>query len=386
MRRYKGYRLIGYTIILLLSLCGNVAFFLSDGLTYLKLRELQKSNNTIYPLCSSIEEFRKQITEVNMEIMLSGNRPEAPKFPLGVIDRIKYNLGIKETSYPFFYWGEPNWLLTATLEDAILHNEKKNIAEIENIFKEKIENMSLDHVDQCMSGGAAILLHQRTGNRRYKDYADKVLKWCLEHDTEYGILYGANDAQLIDGYGMFLPFLNRYANTYNDSVAMKLATKQVEIAIQYLIDPVGGLPVHGFSLLDSHYKQGNCNFGRGISWFLLGLTEFCYSTLNASQIETIDRMDKTLLSIYNNYHQYNQFIGETGNIDMTAHLPILYYLVSKKLIQIEDIQLLEYSKYSDNGMLYNSSGSTSGKYFYSQNFGPNILSQAFMLKLLNENK
>ena len=97
-------------------------------------------------------------------------------------------------------------------------------------------------------------------------------------------------------------------------------------------------------------------------------------------------MDKALLSIFNSYHQFNQFIGENGNIDMTAELPILYYLVSKKLVQIKDKQLLEYNKYSDKGLLYNGSASTSGKYFYSQNFGPNILSQAFMLKLLNENK
>lgn len=372
--------------VLCISICGNVAFFIADGVTYFRLMDLKEKNGAQYPICSSREEFRKEIFDVNMDILMSGNRPESPKFPSGVIERIKYNLGRKEVSYPFFYWGEPNWLLTATLEDAILHKEKKYIEEIENIFKEKIEKMSFDHVDQCMSGGVAILLHQQTGKRKYKDYADKVLKWCLEHDTEYGILYGAKDAQLIDGYGMFLPFLNRYAKTYKDSVAMKLATKQVEIAIQYLIDPVGGLPVHGFSLLDSHFKQGNCNFGRGISWFLLGLTDFCYSTLNASQIETIDRMDKALLSIFNSYHQFNQFIGENGNIDMTAELPILYYLVSKKLVQIKDKQLLEYSKYSDKGLLYNGSGSTSGKYFYSQNFGPNILSQAFMLKLLNENK
>lgn len=335
-------------------------------------------------MCNSIEEFRKQVRDVNLNLLLTEKRPEAPIFPDGIVDRIKYNLGFINNNYPFFYWGEPNWLLVATLEDAILHNDKKSIIELEGLFKRSIENTPIDHVDQCMSGGAAILLHQQTGNRRYKDYADKMLKWCIEHDTNYGILYRTGDAQLIDGYGMFLPFLNRYAKAYNDSVAMNLATKQVKIAIKYLVDPIGGIPVHGFSLFDSHYKQGNCNFGRGISWLLSGLIDFDYSTLNSSQLETICKMDQTLLYIFYNYHQFNQFVGESGRIDLTANLPILYYLVSKGQIQIKDEKILEYSKCSDKGLLYNSSASTSGKYFYSQNFGPNVLSQAFMLKLLNE--
>ena len=371
-------------ILFLLSLCGNIAFFLADGVTFLKLRELNRKNNTTYPICNSIEEFRKQVYDVNLNILLTEKRPEAPVFPDGVVDRIIYNLRCKNDTYPFFYWGEPNWLLVATLEDAILHNDKNSIIEIEGIFKRSIENIPIEHVDQCMCGDAAILLYQETRNKRYKDYAVKMMKWCIEHDTDFGILYGSKEEQFIDGYGMFLPFLNRYAKVYNDSTALKFATKHVELAAKYFIDPVGGLPVHIFSVASPHVKQGSCNWGRGTSWFLSGLVDIDYSMLSDSARSQINKMDVALLSVWEKFGQFNQFIGESGEIDLTATLPIIYYLSRKGLVKLKNEDLLTYSRFSDSGLLYHSSCSNLGKHVYSQSFGPNIHSQAFMLKLINE--
>ena len=57
-----------------------------------------EKNLAQYPICSSIEEFRKEIFDVNMDILMSGNRPEAPKFPSGVIERIK--LILEEKRFP----------------------------------------------------------------------------------------------------------------------------------------------------------------------------------------------------------------------------------------------------------------------------------------------
>ena len=373
-------------VVLCISICGNVAFFMADGITYFRLKDLNEKNGARYPICSSREEFRKEIFDVNMDILMSGNRPEAPIFPSGVIDRIKYNLG-KKKSYPFFYWGEPNWLLTATLEDAILHKDKEHIREIAEVFKDNINNQPIEHVDQCQCGSAAILLHQGTGDNIYKSYADMVFEWCKNNNTEYGILYAKrNTAQVLDGYGMCLPFLQRYAQVYNDSIALNLVVRHIELAAKYFIDETGGLPVHRYSLSFPHIKQGNCNWGRGVSWFVSGLTDIDYSLLSDSTIAQLDKMDSALLAIWKKNGKFNQFLGEQGEIDLSATLPIIYYLSRKGLIKLTEKDLLSFCRYSDNGLLYNSSPSNTGSYAFGMTFGPNVLSQAFMLKLLNEVK
>ncbi len=319
-----------------------------------------------------------------MKILESGNRPDVPNFPTGVIERIKYNLGIGQPHYPFFEGGEPNWVLVATLEDAIKREDTTSVSILKKVFDERILNTELTEVDCSLSGGAAILLHGYTGECRYRNYADKVFCWLQERDTDFGILYreGNKMFQLEDGYGMYVPFLNMYAKTYNDTIAQQLATKQMEIAARYIMDPVAGLPAHGFTLFGTHSKVMMCNFGRGISWFVSGLLGLDTDKLSPECQQQIARLDSTLCSIWNEHHCFSQFPGQGGRSDLSAELPILYYLVHKGLLQLSDDELLHYSTMADNGLLYHSSGSVTTT--YSNLTGTNILAQAFMLKLLNE--
>lgn len=370
--------------VLCLSFLGNVLFFLADGLTFLRIREFRKKNLAVFEQIHSIEEFRKQVALVNLELLLSGKRPEAPHFAMDVKNRIISNLNSFKKRKPSFYWGEPNWMLQASVEDALLHKDTATIRVVENLFRDYIENQEIDHVDQCLGGSVAILLNKYTGEQKYKDFADKMLRWCQDHDTEYGILYISDgDAQLIDGYGMYLPFLNHYAEAYNDSSAQVLADKQVELAARYLIDPVGGLPCHGYSLPEPHIKQGSCNFGRGLSWFLSGLVNYNRSGLSEEAKAVLKKMDEALMSVWLRDGQFAQFVGEESAMDLSANLPIIYYLAKVGKLKLTNDQILDFSRYSDCGLLYHSSGSTQGKYGYSQMAGPNLLSQAFMLKLIN---
>lgn len=371
-------------IVLCLSLLGNVLFFLADGLMFLRIREYRKKDQVIFEHSHSIEEFRRQVSSVNLELLLSGKRPEAPHFEMNVNKRIISSLNSFKKRKPSFYWGEPNWMLQASLEDALLHKDTSTIQTIEELFEKYIENQEIDHVDQCLGGSVAIMLNSYTGRQKYKDFADKMLHWCQDHDTEYGILYiSDSDAQLIDGYGMYLPFLNDYAEAYKDSVAQALADKQVELATHYLIDPVGGLPAHGYALAEPHIKQGSCNFGRGISWFLSGLVNYNRGGLSEESIAALEKMDEALMSVWQENGQFAQFVGEEAAMDLSANLPIIYYLFLSGKIELTKEQVLDFSRYSDGGLLYHSSGSTQGKYGYSQMPGPNLLSQAFMLKILN---
>lgn len=375
---------IALILVFCFSLFGNVLFFLADGMTFLRLHEFRKKNQVTFVRLNSLENFRAQVSAVNLELLRTGRRPESPSFSQDVKERIKSNLSYRKKKNPSFYWGEPNWMLLATLEDAISHKDTSSVQIVRDLFDNYIENQEIEHVDQCLGGSVAIFLNAYTGEQRYKDFADKMLEWCKEHDSEYGILYiSDSDSQLIDGYGMYLPFLNHYAKAYNDSASHILARKQVELATRYLIDPVGGLPAHGYALSEPHTKQGSCNFGRGIAWFLSGLSDFDRSDLSAESKAILDRMDEALLRIWEKDGQFAQFVGEEAEMDLSANLPIIYYLVSNRKVSFTKAQVLDFSQYSDSGLLYHSSGSTKGKYGYSQMSGPNLLAQAFMLRLIN---
>ena len=371
-------------IVLFISLLGNVIFFLADGLTYLRTHHLQSIEATVFPEARSLEEFRQKVFETNMNILVSGDRPDIPNFPSSVVDRIKYNIGYKQPRYPFFEGGEPNHVLVATLQDAIMRNDSVSITTIKNLFDSRLINTELTEVDCSFSGGAAILLHQLTGDQKYKDYADNTLRWLMERDTEFGILYRKNNKrfQLNDGYGMYLPFLNAYYKAYNDTSVLQLVVKQMEIATKYLMDPVSGIPVHGFTLDENHSKVMMCNFGRGISWFVSGLVDLDTTYLSNKCKDAICHLDSTLCRIWENDKCFSQFPGQGGNSDLSAELPILYYLSHKGLIKLSEEQLLHYSTMADNGLLYHSSGSVTT--IYSNLTGPNILAQAFILRLLNE--
>lgn len=377
-------RLLFY-IFIISSIAANLVFFLSDGLTYLRIRELRQKQNTEFPKVESIKEFCEQIFNENLKILETGKRPDVPNFPEGVIDRIKYNLNIGQPHYPFFEGGEPNWVMVATLEDAIRRNDKESIKILEKVFEERILNVELTEVDCALSGGTAILLHRYTKEQQYRDYADNVYKWLRAKDTEYGILYRDNGLfQLNDGYGMYIPFLTMYSKEYNDSTAQNLADKQMEIAAKYLMDSVSGIPVHGFTLNSNHSKIMHSNFGRGISWFVSGLIDYDTTNLSDECKESISRLDSTLCNIWKEDKCFSQFPGQGGSIDLSAELPILYYLYHKELVSLSKEQLLRYSEMADNGLLYHSSGSVTST--YSNYTGTNILAQAFMLKLLNEIK
>ena len=376
-------RIILYSIFLV-SIAGNVAFFLADGITYLRVYQLQKTERTNFPKALNTEDFRQEVFNANMKILMSGNRPDIPNFPTGVIERIKYNIGYDQPSHPFFEGGEPNHVMVATLQDAICRHDTVSIASIREIFDSRILHTELTEVDCSYSGGVAILLYQLTSNEKYKDYADNTLNWLVNRDTENGILYWKNNNkfQLNDGYGMYLPFLNAYSKAFGDTVSRKLIVKQMEIAAKYLMDSVSGIPVHGFTLDENHSKVMMCNFGRGISWFVSGLVDLDTSDLSTVCLEAICRLDSTLCKIWEKEGHFSQFPGQGGPSDLSAELPILYYLSHKGLVQLSDDQLLQYSTMADNGLLYHSSGSVTTT--YSNLTGPNILAQAFILRLLNE--
>ena len=85
--------------------------------------------------------------------------------------------------------------------------------------------------------------------------------------------------------------------------------------------------------------------------------------------------------LYNKNHSFGHFLGKKDR-DLSAELPILFYLSKKKLIKLTEKDILDYSLMCHNGIVYNSSSSNTGIIAYGTLCGPNVLSQAYMIRII----
>ena len=372
--------------LLVLSISMNIFFYYIDIKPELEIRELQKIESQEVAQLKSIDDFHDKILEKNKEIIISGNRPEAPRLRISFNERkdkvLERN---KSKPKPRFYYCEANKLLLSCLEDALLRNDVNLIHTIEVLFDTHIANVEIDHVHQSMCGSVAILLHKYTGDEKYKNYADKMFEWLKSQDTEYGILYVGPDGNinLIDGCGMFVPFLSLYAETYNDKTAEDLAIKQVEMFARYCVDFQTGIPVQMFCVQEPHVKGGDASWGRGTSWYVMGLCSIEDSLLSEYAQLCVRNLDSTLTVLWQRQGKFSQFIMDDSKEDLSATLPIIFYLNCKGCIELTKEDVLLYSKYMHDGLLYNSSASKMGARGYNPLSGPNVLSQAYILSLID---
>lgn len=200
-----------------------------------------------------------------------------------------------------------------------------------------------------------------------------------------GIPYvtGAEDVNLVDGMGMYNPFLIYYSKTYNDTTAYKLAVKQAELFIKYAVDDETGICSHGYRMKAPFIKVGSANWGRGNSWFALGLCGIDIKDFSEQSRNKVKRFRQTMKALWLQDHKFAEFIGDDGKEDISVTLPILYYLVQSGTIRVSEKQILSYSRYMHDGVMYNGSGECGGLNHYSDYTGPSPLIQAMTLKLLN---
>ena len=115
---------------------------------------------------------------------------------------------------------------------------------------------------------------------------------------------------------------------------------------------------------------------------MLGLCDIDINDYSVQTAGNVRKFIQTTKELYNQNKCFHQYIGQVDKIDLSATLPIIYYLQKIGEIKLSDNDLLEYSIYMHNGLLYNSSGSQSQMNSGCPFSGPNRISQAFMLKLL----
>jgi rhamnogalacturonyl hydrolase YesR len=326
-----------------------------------------------------ISKFRTKIADASFKLLSTGTKTFPPPRRGNLVEQYNFNFKGQDD---VFLTSEVGWLFYAVLKDAIELNDNNRIKSLESIFLHRVINQDVVVCDQVTFGMSAILFYKLTNRPKYKEYIDKLYKWLVSRETQYGILYrDGTSLNLIDGLGMFTPFLILYSENMHCPKAYSIAVRQLEIYNKYGVDKETGIPSHGFSLREPHIKMGSINWGRGLSWYSLGLLDIQQADLSVDDQLLVKMYQKTICSYLNEKKMLGQFVGEE-NVDLSATLPILYYLSHQKVIKLTSNEVLEFSAYAHNGVLYNSSGSTMALNRYSEFDGTNPLAQAFMLLLL----
>ena len=376
---------VGLSVFLIFSIGLNVFFLMSDGLFYWKQKRLAKICASEEKCLTSKNAFYRQIIPASLKWSTTGWTSQTPTINGTPKENLLFNLKGKEGFKPFSS-SEEGWLIHAVLEYAIKEKDKNLIEEIEDIFQKEILYTKIQVTDQAINGVVACQLYKHSKKNIYKDYADKMFKWIKSKDTPYGIVYhGLKEISNVDGIGMCVPFLSQYSKTFKKSEAYRLALKQINVYNKFGVDSETGFPAQGYSLSLPHIKMGSCNWGRGISWYLCGLSYVKYEDLDNCAQKKIKLFNENIVRLYDKWGgMFSQFYAQ-GGLDLSATLPCLYYLYSQGIVSYSEKQVLSFSKYMHDGILYNSSGPIRGCNYYSEYFGPNPISQAFMIKLLNLN-
>ena len=380
---FRKYNNIIIPSVLIVSLVVNILFILSSVLFDFKAFLADREKKTLSAMNSTVEEFRKEIADASFKMIQNG-AGYAPTRRGHIIEQLEYNL-CGESREHNFTRSEMGWMFYAVLEDAIKNKDEDRISELESIFRKDVMNKPFKKVDQSLYGMVAILLHRTTQNNEYKSYADSLYAWLQSINSKFGMQYVVGSSiNLVDGVGMYTPFLVFYSEEYGIKEAYDLAIEQVYIYNKYGVDKETGMPCHGFYTSEPYIKAGSINWGRGTAWYALGLYPIKMMDYNDENKEIVCKFNKSILKLKSEDNTYSQFIGEVGGADLTATLPILYYLQKAGIIKLRKDELLRFSIYSHNGLLKNSSGPTQALNRCSEFTGSNPLAQAFMLLLLLE--
>ena len=267
--------------------------------------------------------------------------------------------------------------------------EKKN-KELARLIEEKfrigynIKYHSVSRNDQTSYGCIAALIGRNT-------HQDDCLSFCdmLYHrmDSLYkengNVLYREGDSnQHVDGIGLICPFLNIYGEMFHKGQSDTIVCRMIRDYLAYGVDPVTGIPAQSYNS-KTKIKDRRCNWGRGVSWWLLGLSNY-HGYLSKEDTSLIHRGDSTLLALYPNYTQYLGNLSGDG-YDMSALIPILFYLNRKGLVKISKSQFVkQIAPYTDEKGIIRYNSPTIGRPKEKPNaYQAHFLSQGIALYMMS---
>lgn len=139
------------------------------------------------------------------------------------------------------------------------------------------------NLDQIASGKSLFMLHERTGEERYRRAIDTLRHQLAEHPrTSEGGFWHKKiyPYQLwLDGVYMAGPFLARYGVEFGDGEAVDETIHEILLVTRYMRDPATGLYYHGWDesreqlWADSISGLSESFWGRAMGWYGMALVD-----------------------------------------------------------------------------------------------------------------
>lgn len=323
---------------------------------------------------------------------------------------IRIIAGKKQAPIDKINW--PNGLLAKALSDYYMQNKNSEEARIilECLTKYYDRWISqgcrMYYLDDAYSGMALIDLHQITGEEKYKDAAESMVKYLFNHETDAAGSLPYRPEQkngyiFADGIGMVCPFLCKYGSTYRDMNAVNLAVTQMQNFISMGMDEKTGLPYHGYQY-ESGVKYGIIGWGRAVGWLMMGMSEsLAYMEETRPSYEVIKQAYRRMVDKVEAYQLegglYSWQLGaKEGPVDTSATAMILYAIArsldTKVLIGIHKSRMVRGREALWNsvkeGKIYGCLAECQGFSMYPQIYGayPWSLGPALSLFVMTEEK
>ena len=252
-----------------------------------------------------------------------------------------------------------------------------------------------DRPDSLIHAYVLLVLYNQYGQKKYKRLIDSARDYIIKEAEESGGLIRYRRPYkhfFIDTLGMMNAFCYEYGKVFHDSDIILIANKQIDYIKEKCNESNELFPYHVYDMSTGESKGSN-SWGRGIGWFLLGLTECAINNLQLYSGWYIELLDHILSSQNNEGFFYDDLIKK-NHIDTSITSMVALSLakgLNEGLFGFEKKERLNSLTLSINallkstneyGQVLNSSGECHGVGEYSLEYG-NFFSQGYTLATLN---
>ena len=247
--------------------------------------------------------------------------------------------------------------------------------------------------DQVPHAEVMLKLYFDYGKKRYIpliNEAATMLAHIAEINEGFVIYWPPDPALLLDSLGMISNFCYLYDEVFHTDILSKVAQKLLDTMEHNCVDPDTGFLYHSYNYVDGK-TEGVSTWGRGIGWYLLGLTSYVQKFgLKA------DRLVDILGRIYAGQDEAGFLYDDVKlkrHVDSSPTCMAAYCMalcIDNNIIEEEELSRF-YASFSKsvlallscvnkNGEVLNCSGECAKAGEYSRDFG-NYFSQGYTLML-----
>ena len=367
----------------------NIIVFSVDTIpfVYPQIERKIKSNNQHKKVIIETDQLEKAIVDRSLHIIKSENVTAIWDDHRGFTETI-YNKLTSHDQKDFKNYNYPRAFLCYGLSEYLIKKNNLNgLASFKKYFdkyyitSEGKPSFHLDKVDQVPFALTAINLYGFYKEEKYKIFYDTIYKYALSLTNQNNIIpyRPTTDLQLTDALGMVVPFLVKYAQVTSGETAIDIARAQMDFYIRYGVDKETHIPSHAVNM-SSNIKAGSSNWGRGVGWYLLGLSAL--NNIAESYSSEFDNILRSLNKAKNKEGLWSQFPGSSDYFDASTTTMFLYCMPKEGSVRDILNKLDQYI--SEDGFILQTSGDTYSVNNYSKTSGKSELSQGMLLLILSK--